>query len=137
MLLKKKFQRNIEYGKTHFTFLYFIGEKQIITTPNRLITYINMERNYCKLLYHWKQISVTGFKKNDGFRFIDLSKRSYVLNHLHGRCVVGKFERGFHKVIVWWGQRAVILINMHKSKFIQFINNFIYHWRRHIFGNDM
>ena len=42
-------------------------------------------------------------------RYFDLGKISHVLNYLHRRCFVGKFEPWLHENSLWRGHRAVIL----------------------------
>ena len=51
----------------------------------------------------------------EGVKNTDITKISHVLNHLHGRIIMGPFERFFHEVYLWRGQRAAILFTLLKN----------------------
>ena len=41
----------------------------------------------------------------------DIGKRAHVLNHSHGRCVVGAFDKKLHEGSILTGPRAVIFLS--------------------------
>ena len=53
-------------------------------------------------------------------------KRAHVLTYLHGRIIMVLFERCFHEVSLWRGQRSVIYFILTKQVFM----HFIHHWDR-------
>ena len=38
----------------------------------------------------------------------DIGKRSHVLKHSHGRCVIGYFDKILHEGSIWTGHIAVL-----------------------------
>ena len=52
---------------------------------------------------------------------MNLIKISSVLNHLHGRRVIGFFDSCFCGGSLWIGDRSVISFILHKSIFMNFI----------------
>ena len=52
---------------------------------------------------------------NDRFIIYYLGLRSYVLNHLHERCIYGPVEKVFHEITVWIGNRAFRAFIVHKT----------------------
>ena len=60
---------------------------------------------------------------NDGENMNDIGKRAYVLNHSHGRCVIGSFDKILHEGSIRNGCRAVLSFILHKSIFLHFVHN--------------
>ena len=50
----------------------------------------------------------------DGENMNDIGKRAHILKHLHGRCVIGSFDKILHEGSIWTGHRAVISFILHK-----------------------
>ena len=44
----------------------------------------------------------------DGVNMNDIGKRSHVLKHSHGRCVVGAFDKSLHEGSIWTGHRTIL-----------------------------
>ena len=53
----------------------------------------------------------------------DIVKRAHVINHSHGRCVIGAFDKNVHEGSIWTGHRAVLSFILHKSTFLHFVHN--------------
>ena len=53
----------------------------------------------------------------------DIGKRAHVLNHSHGGCVFGGFDKILHEGYIWIGHRAVLSFILHKSIFLHFVRN--------------
>ena len=65
-----------------------------------------------------------------------IGKRSYVLKHSHGRCVVGPFDKILHEGFVWTGRRALLYFILHKSIFLHFLHNGTRLYEKYITSND-
>ena len=50
----------------------------------------------------------------DGENMNDIGKRAHVLNHSHGRCFIGAFDKILYEVSIWTGHRAVLSFILHK-----------------------
>ena len=59
----------------------------------------------------------------DGEKINDIGKRAHVLNHSHGRCVIGSFDKILYEGSIWNGHRAVLSFILHKSTFLHFVHN--------------
>ena len=68
-----------------------------------------------------ENISWGGTVSYDRVKHIDLGKRNHVLKHLHGRMILGPFERFFHEGFLWRGYRAVISFMISKQFLCIFI----------------
>ena len=53
----------------------------------------------------------------------DIGKRAHVVNHSHGRCVIGSFDKILREGSIWTGHRYVLSFILHKSKFLYFVHN--------------
>ena len=42
----------------------------------------------------------------------DIGKIAHVLNHSHGRCDIGAFDKNLHEGSIWTGHRAVMSYGM-------------------------
>ena len=58
----------------------------------------------------------------DGVKHTYLGKRAHVLKHLHGRIVMGPFERWFHGGFLCRVHRTVIFLIFTKQSFLHFIH---------------
>ena len=56
----------------------------------------------------------------------DIIKRAHVIKHSRGMCVVGAFNKKFHKVSLLTVPRAVLYFILHKSIFL----HVAYHGRK-------
>ena len=57
----------------------------------------------------------------DGVKQTDLGKISHVLKHLHGRIIMGPFERCFNEGYLWRGHRVGIYFILKKIVCISFV----------------
>ena len=57
----------------------------------------------------------------DGVKQTDLVKRAQILKHLHGRIIMGTFERCFQKGSIWRGHIAVISFVLTRIIVVNFI----------------
>ena len=53
----------------------------------------------------------------------DIVKIAHVLKHLHGRCVVGAFDKILHEEYIWAGPISVLSFILHKSMFLYFLHH--------------
>ena len=60
---------------------------------------------------------------NDGENMNDFGKIAHVLNHSHGSCVIGSFDKILHEGSIWTGRRDVLSFILHESIFIHFVHN--------------
>ena len=60
---------------------------------------------------------------NDRVNMYDIGKRSHVLNHLHGRSVIGSFDEISHQGSIWTSHTVVLSFIFHKSIFLHFVHN--------------
>ena len=66
----------------------------------------------------------------------DIGKRAHVLMHLHGRCVVGPFDKILHEGSIWTGHRSVISFIRHKSIFLYFVHHGTRFYDKYITSDD-
>ena len=59
----------------------------------------------------------------DGENMNEIGKRAYLMEHSHGRCVIGAFDTFLYEDSIWTGHRAVILCILDKSIFLHFVHN--------------
>ena len=59
----------------------------------------------------------------DGENMNDIGKRSHVLKHSHGRCVIGAFDNILHEGSIWTHNIAVLSFILHKSIYLHFVHN--------------
>ena len=52
----------------------------------------------------------------------DIGKRAHVVNHSHGRCVIGSFDKILREGSIWTGHRYVLSFILHKSILIHFVH---------------
>ena len=72
----------------------------------------------------------------DGEKINDIGKRAHVMNHSHGRCVVGPFDKILHEGSIWTGYRAVLYSIPHKLIFLHFVQNVIRFYDEYITSYD-
>ena len=105
----------------YFTSVAVLGGKLHISHPTNM-NYVNKKSN--SLLYDIVTLgtNVHGGDTilNDVICVYDLGQRTHVLKHLHGRCIVGPFERVFHEISLWRRNRAIVSFIFHKSIFVHF-----------------
>ena len=53
----------------------------------------------------------------------DIGKVAHVLEHSHGRCVVGAFEKIVHEVSICTGHGAVLSFLLHKLILLHFVHH--------------
>ena len=58
-----------------------------------------------------------------GINMNDIGKRAHIINHSHGRCAVGAFDKHLHKGSIFSGHRAVLYFILHKSIFLNSVNH--------------
>ena len=68
----------------------------------------------------------------DGENKNDIGKRAHVLNHSHGRCFIGCFDKTLDEGSIWTGHRAILLFIFHKLVFIHFVYNGTRFYEKHI-----
>ena len=69
---------------------------------------------------------------NDGDNINDIGKRAHVLKHLHGKCVVGTFDKILHKGSISTGNRYVLSFILQISICIHFVHNGIIFYDKYI-----
>ena len=52
-----------------------------------------------------------------------IGKIAHVLKHLHGRCVVGDFDKKLHEGYIWTEHRAVLYFSLHNYIFLHFVHH--------------
>ena len=68
----------------------------------------------------------------DGENMNDIWKRAHVLNHSHGRCVIGSFDKILHECSIWTGHRAVLSFISNESIFLHFVHNSTWFYDKYI-----
>ena len=58
----------------------------------------------------------------NGMNMNAIEKIAYVINHTHGKCVVGAFDKILHEGYNWTGPRSVLTFILHKSIFLEFVH---------------
>ena len=58
------------------------------------------------------------------------------MNHLHGRWVVGPFDKILHEGSIWTGHRSVLYFILHKSIFLPFVHNVKIFYDKYITSYD-
>ena len=53
----------------------------------------------------------------------DVVKIARVLNHSHGRCVVGAFDKILHEESIWTVPKTVVYFILHKSIFLHLLHH--------------
>ena len=53
----------------------------------------------------------------------DIGKKSHVLKHSHGGCVVGFLDKNLHELSIWNRPRSVLSFILHKSIFLHFVHH--------------
>ena len=58
----------------------------------------------------------------NGITMNDIGKKSHVLKHSHGGCVVGVLDKKLHELSIWNRPRSVLSFILHKSIFLHFVH---------------
>ena len=66
----------------------------------------------------------------------EIGKRTPVMNHLHGRWVVGPFDKNLYEGYIWIGHRTVLYFILHKSVFIHFVHHGTIFYDKYITSYD-
>ena len=53
----------------------------------------------------------------------EIGKIAHVPKNLHGRCVVGAFDKVLHQGSIWTGPISVLYFILHKSIFLHFVHH--------------
>ena len=59
------------------------------------------------------------------------------MEHSHGSCVVGTFDKNLHEESIWTGHRAVLSFILQKSIFIHFVNHGRRFYEKYITSDDL
>ena len=96
-------------GDTFFILLATIGVNLFTRHPKNL-NHVHKDSNYLLSVIIILGTDVHGGETvfNDGEKMYDIGKRSHILKHLHGRCVVDGFDKTLHEGSILTGHRAVI-----------------------------
>ena len=116
-----KIPQKFKMGNIYFTSVAILGGKLHRSNPTNR-NYVNKESN--GLL---SDIITLGTHVHGGDTILnglicvyDLGQRAHVPKNLHGRCIVGPFERVFHEISLWRRNRAIVSFIFHKSIFVHF-----------------
>ena len=50
----------------------------------------------------------------NGITMNDIGKGAHVINHSHGKCMVGAFDKMLYEGFIWTGPKAVLYFFVHK-----------------------
>ena len=94
---KQKIPKQCRIGDTCFTSLETIGGNLFTRHPKNLNHVQEYSNNLMSVIIMFGT-NIHGGETffYDGENMIDIGKRAHVLNHSHGRCVVGPFEKILH-----------------------------------------
>ena len=78
---------------------------------------------YFKKYLTWGEMIVVMRQFFNGMKINGLVKRSCLLKHSHGECVIGESYWIFYEGFMWTGQRVVISSLIYKSIVFNFLQN--------------
>ena len=121
---KEMIPKECRIGDTCFTSLVNIGGN-LCTRHAKNLNHVHKDSKDLLSVIKILGTDVNGGEKvfYDGDNMNDIGKRSHVLKHSHGRCVIASFDKILHEGSIWTGNRTVLSCILHKSIFLHFVHN--------------
>ena len=134
---KEKIPKQFIIGDTCFMSFADIGGNLFTRHPNNL-SHVHKDSNNLLPVIIILGTYVHGGETvfNDGDKINDIRKRSNVLKHSHGRCVVGDFDKILHEGSICTGHIDILFFILHKSICLHFVHHGKIFYDKYITSDD-